>query len=197
MDGECQLSFKVILCGSSGVGKTSLVGYYLEGALDTEVSSTVQPAYTSTEIETHGQKVCLQLWDTAGQEKYQDLMKQYYRDARCAVLCFTLETFDSIDLWLERIREGAGADCQVILTVTKEDLLTRDEAHDIFNKAYKYVEDKRVAAVAVTSAQTGNGVNELFQMVANTCWEHHVNMPDPEVIDVKKQKQGQKTGCCG
>lgn len=197
MDEGCQLSFKVILVGSSGVGKTSLVGYYLEGSLDTDASPTVQPAYTATEIETHGQRVCLQLWDTAGQEKYQDLMRQYYRDARCAILCFTRETFDTVDVWLQRIHEAAGVDCQVILTITKEDLLTREEAHDIFNKAYTYVEDKRVAAVAVTSAQTGNGVSELFQMAANTCWEHHVNMPEPAVIAVNKQRQGQKSSCCG
>ena len=187
-------SFKVILIGNAGVGKTSLVYSKNGGVFEEETASTIQPAFSTTEVETKGQLVTLQLWDTAGQEKYQDLMRQYYHGAAAAILCFEKDTWSSVDTWIERIKTQADKDCQIVLTLTKEDMLTAQESHDLFEKAYAYV-DNEAAAVCVTSAKLGTGVNELFQMAADLCLQKCVNEPTTEVSIGERRKK--KSGCCG
>ena len=187
-------SFKVILIGNTGVGKTSLVYARNGGAFDEDTASTIQPAFSTTEVEARGQIVTLQLWDTAGQEKYQDLMSQYYHGAVAAILCFEKDTFQSVNTWIDRIRAQADKDCQIVLTITKEDMLTQEESHELLDRAYAYM-DHEAAAVCVTSAKSGTGVNELFQMAADLCVLKCVNEPTTEVSITERRKK--KGGCCG
>lgn len=68
----------------------------------------------------------MQLWDTAGQEKYKSLVPAYLRDANCGVLVFEVsrkETFDNVKLWLSLIRDHAPSQLITVLVANKSDLL--------------------------------------------------------------------------
>jgi Ras-related protein Rab-7A len=89
MDDSEPRPIKVILVGSSGVGKTSLINNYFDQPHETDTSPTVAPALVATTISIpSGQPVDLHIWDTAGQERFQSIGGMFYRESDVALVCF-------------------------------------------------------------------------------------------------------------
>jgi small GTP-binding protein len=72
-------SFKFIVIGSSGVGKTALLKRLTEDSFTTDSQSTIGVEFDSALIEVDGESVKLQIWDTAGQERFRSIAKAYFR----------------------------------------------------------------------------------------------------------------------
>ena len=83
-------SFKFILIGSSGVGKTAILKRLVEDSFNDESQSTIGVEFDSTIIDVDDQKVKLQIWDTAGQERFRSIAKAYYRNAVGVILVFDI-----------------------------------------------------------------------------------------------------------
>jgi small GTP-binding protein len=158
-------TLKLILIGSTGVGKTCLVSSYFDNPLEDQVLSTVAPAFTPTIVSVRNVKVSLQIWDTAGQERYQSISQMFYRDSQIAFVCYDSNTFETIDKWVNQLRTNIS-DCIVFLVSTKADLLSEGD----FEAARQKGRDKAQAIGAerhmITSAKTGMGVKELFTEAA-------------------------------
>ena len=60
---------KIILLGSSGVGKTSLLSQFVNGVRATDIMYTIGVEFKIKDIAVDGKRVRLALWDTAGQER--------------------------------------------------------------------------------------------------------------------------------
>ena len=71
--------YKFILIGESDVGKTSIMHRYNKGSRLEEPSPTVGVDFISKFINVNGTKVKIQLWDTAGQEKFRSFTSAYYK----------------------------------------------------------------------------------------------------------------------
>ncbi|EAX82548.1 Ras family protein [Trichomonas vaginalis G3] len=116
--------YKLILIGSCGVGKTSLLTQYLHNRYDAEEKPTISPTSASVNIKTtNGISVQFSIWDTAGQETYQSISRIFYRDANICFLCFEEHTSDSIETWISRIRQEVPS-VSIFLVQTKCDLIT-------------------------------------------------------------------------
>jgi small GTP-binding protein len=75
---------------------------------------------------TNGRIVRAQIWDTAGQEKYKALTKNYYRDAVGAIVVYDVtrpETLESAKGWIKDLKEKAGSDVVMLLVGNKIDLV--------------------------------------------------------------------------
>ena len=98
---------RVIIIGNTQVGKTALLNRFVDKTYSPTTSSTVTPVFSPSQIETSsGTVVSLQLWDTAGQEKYQAVGKVFYRNANYAVICFESsddDPLESIQKWEKNI----------------------------------------------------------------------------------------------
>ena len=70
---EEDFSYKVILLGSSGVGKTNLINTSIGNLFDPEGKATISNTLVRKTIILKGQKFFVDLWDTCGQEKYRAL----------------------------------------------------------------------------------------------------------------------------
>ena len=81
---------KVVLLGDSGVGKTCIISRYISGEFKTNIASTNGASYASKNVkfETVGKNLLLDIWDTAGQEKYKSLTKYFYKDASIIILVY-------------------------------------------------------------------------------------------------------------
>ena len=103
-------SCKIVLLGESGVGKTSIISRYTTGQFNELCQSTNGASYSSKTIKLRKLKKNLKLdiWDTAGQEKYRSLTKFYYKDAAIAILVFDVTRKDSYEeiknYWLNQIK---------------------------------------------------------------------------------------------
>jgi small GTP-binding protein len=160
-----KLQAKVILVGSSGVGKTSLMSSFVGNQFETSSNPTVAPAFCLRTVEVEqGVSVDLQCWDTAGQERFLAISKTYYRDADVALVCYALSDIASIPTWADRVRDVTPT-CKIFAVVTKADTFAPPEiAQD--EVAAAVVLDKYQAPRYVTSARTGEGVSILVEAIA-------------------------------
>ncbi|OHS98462.1 small GTP-binding protein [Tritrichomonas foetus] len=154
---------KVILVGSSGVGKTSLISAFFDQPYETETQPTVAPAYCGATIELKDKsKVDLQIWDTAGQERFQSIGGMFYRESDIAFVCFDFQNKATIPNWINRVHAQVS-DCIIFLVATKSDILSDEETAELQAEAPNLVRELKAQQFFLTSASKMSGVRELFQ----------------------------------
>lgn len=107
------ISYKVVMLGEAGVGKTCIVNRYTKGAYsasDATIGSnycskieTVKPQGVSQPV-----KVKLQIWDTAGSEQFRSLTPIYYKGAAAVCLVYdstSAESFDGLQYWVDELQQ--------------------------------------------------------------------------------------------
>jgi small GTP-binding protein len=188
-------ALKVILVGSTGVGKTSLVSCYFNNPFDAQSLPTVAPASCATTVKLDDNvQVELQIWDTAGQERFQAISKMFYRDSNVALICFDSTTMDSIGSWIGKVREEV-ADCFIFLVATKVDLLNEEETSDCLRITGEKQAEFGTQMGVLTSSVTSVGVKELFTEVAK-CVEQIYVTNQPSVDLNASQEQKPADPCC-
>ena len=103
-------SYKVVLVGESGVGKTSITSYFLYNTFKREeITITATFAQKSIEIKDINKTIEFDIWDTAGQEQYRSLAKLFYNEAKAAILVYDItdkRSFQEIkNYWFKEIKE--------------------------------------------------------------------------------------------
>ncbi|XP_067326077.1 ras-related protein Rab-17 isoform X2 [Anolis sagrei] len=154
--------FKIVLLGSSSVGKSSLAYRYVKKDFRDSLP-TVGCSFFTHILSLDNSTIKLEIWDTAGQEKYHSVCHLYYRGANAAVLVYDItkkETLEKAKLWLRELeKEFLQDEIIIVLVGNKVDLseereVTLQEAKDFANtKSMLYME---------TSAKTNHQVTELF-----------------------------------
>jgi small GTP-binding protein len=182
---------KVILVGSSGVGKTSLINVFIEDVFDPNTQPTIAPAFCSKSARLpDGTEIDLHIWDTAGQERFQSIGSLFYRDADIALVCFDFGAIASIPEWVARVREQV-ADCVIILVATKSDLLSDDDTGPFMSAGNKYKDDVKARALFLTSASTNVGIQELYSFTAG-CRPVVLGPIMPPLVNVTQQPVEQR-----
>ena len=129
--GDDSDALKCIVIGSSGVGKTALTKRLVENSFSEHMQSTIGIGYEFTTIEVDDRPVKLNVWDTAGQEKFRSISRAYYREAVCVLIVFDLSdkaTFDDVSSWLDDVRQRCDPKASIILVGNKSDL---DESRQV------------------------------------------------------------------
>ena len=163
--------YKVILVGDSGVGKTCLLSMYVKGIIEQTIP-TIAVEFCTKEIELYdGTKIKVQLWDTAGEERFKSLAMTYYRKAYGILLLFDVtkkSSFMASKNYLEEVRINSDKKCVIYLVGNKIDLadereITKEEAENFAKKEnIKYIE---------TSAVKNMKVNEAFTSLLNSIYQ--------------------------
>lgn len=81
---------KVIILGDSGVGKTSLMHRYVNNKYSQQYKATIGADFLTKEVNVDDKVATMQIWDTAGQKRFQSLGVAFYRGADCYVLVYDL-----------------------------------------------------------------------------------------------------------
>lgn len=126
------LEAKIVVLGSQGVGKTSLVHRYVKNAFTPPTTqSTIGASFVTkkvVDIDT-STTVRLQIWDTAGQERFRSISKLYYRGANAGVLCYDItdpSSFEEMGRWLKELKQNLGDDIILHIVGTKSDIVAED-----------------------------------------------------------------------
>ena len=85
------LSFKVIIIGNSGVGKSCLSIKATKNIFENNYLATVGFEFFSFNIKIDGKIIKLQIWDTCGQEIYRSLITNFYRNSALAVVVYSID----------------------------------------------------------------------------------------------------------
>ncbi len=160
------------MIGQSTVGKSSLLRQFKEGDYFPDISLTVGVDFHAKMIKVNGQSIKLQLWDTAGQDRFRAIVKAYYRNAVGGLLVFDItnrESFASCDEWYEEVTKIAEPHKPVFILVgnkydqNRERQVTREDGLS-FARRYnmEYIE---------TSAKSGHNVEETFQILSEKIFQ--------------------------
>ncbi len=155
--------FKVLLLGDSSVGKTCFLLRYSDDTFVENHISTIGLDYRLKMINLSDNKIVkMQIWDTAGQDRFRAITKNYYKGAHGIILMFDVTStmsFNNIKNWLIQIKENTSEKIQIILVGNKIDAVNRrvipKEESEKVAKEYglKYFE---------TSAKENINVQETF-----------------------------------
>lgn len=160
-------SVKVVMIGSASSGKTSLSTQFAYGRFSHSSEPTIGAAYFTKEIDTKDGSLKLDIWDTAGSEKYKSLAKMYYQGARAAIVVVDLTNELSLTEatdWITEFREKGQEGTFVVMAANKSDLTQeRNITHADIDT---FVHENNVRLAMETSALTGAGVRELFEEMA-------------------------------
>ena len=163
-------SCKVVLVGDSGVGKTCIISRYISGAFNQNSPSTNGASYASKLINFEELKktISLDIWDTAGQEKYKSLTKFFYKDAAVAILVYDVtnrKSFESMkNFWYGQIQDFGSKNIILGVAGNKCDMYEKEEVNE--NEGKEFAESIG-AFFDITSAKNNTGINELFDTASN------------------------------
>jgi small GTP-binding protein len=87
---QYDLSFKLIVIGDSGVGKSCLTMKATKNLFETNYSATVGFEFFTFNIKINDKIIKLQIWDTCGQEIYKSLITNFYRNSSLAVMAYSI-----------------------------------------------------------------------------------------------------------
>ena len=173
------LSFKIIIVGDSGVGKSCLSIKASRNYFEDFYSPTVGFEFLTFNVKVEDQNIKLQIWDTCGQEVYRSLISSFYRSASLAIIVYSIDnenSFNSIEIWLNELKTKGNPDINIFLIGNKADLedkrvITKDMANDL-------CDSHNINFFLETSAKTGFNTKNIFIEAAKLLYEQHMKYKD-------------------
>eukprot|EP01099_Mayorella_cantabrigiensis_P006022 TRINITY_DN494_c0_g1_i1.p1 TRINITY_DN494_c0_g1~~TRINITY_DN494_c0_g1_i1.p1 ORF type:complete len:199 (-),score=60.71 TRINITY_DN494_c0_g1_i1:424-1020(-) len=192
--------FKVVLLGEASVGKSSLVLRIVKDDFQDSIATTIGGAYFTHTITFDKSTIRLDIWDTAGEEKYQSLAPMYYRGAHAAIVVYDItkpKSFDRAKEWIRELQIQNKNQTLVILAGNKVDLPDRG----VQEKVAKAYADENDLIFMETSAKSGLNVRELLFAMSTELIQRAPKLaqsplPGSSPLQVLSLKREEEKGCC-
>ena len=162
---------KIVAIGDSGVGKTSLIQMFEHSRFTENFKPTIGADFSNKEISIEGKVVTLQIWYTAGQERYQSLGTAFYRGADCAFLVYDITntwSFDNVANWknsfLQKSMVSMPETFPFMVVGNKLDMA--DEERSVDKQAAEDFCQREGMQFIETSARDNVNVEEAFRLLA-------------------------------
>ena len=202
------ITFKAIIIGNCGVGKTCITNMAIKQKFDELHRSTIGLEYWTMFIKINYKIIKLQIWDTCGQEIYRSLISNYYKNASLAIIVYAVnnkESFQDIDFWLKELKTMSSPDIKLILLGNKIDLINE--------RVIDYKEGEEIAKYygfhyfLETSAKTGENIKDIFIKAGKLLYEDYLkykkmysekNPKNPNLntsLEINRKKKEQNK-CC-
>ena len=196
-----QKPFKIAVVGTQEAGKTSLINRFHYDTFERNTIATVGASFVLHVFETEsGDVLTFQIWDTAGQEKYRSLGPIYYRDAVCAISVFDLtsaQSFEEMKDFIDEFSEHCIGYVHIAVVGNKKDLCTHTSIQDggvNIEKARQWATDLGYS-FHLTSALTGEGVESMFQSVAEAVGGVVKSPKGSQAVNLNSSSNG-SSRCC-
>ena len=166
MENQENITCKVVLVGESGVGKTSIINRYLNNTYNENQKSTFAPKFKNKILNypEYNKSISFDIWDTAGQEAYRSITKNFYVNAAIGVMVYDIrnrESFENIKkYWSQQLKDSGVQNIVLAIAGNKCDIFNEEEVSE--NEAREYAES--IGAVfQLTSCKENIGIDELFK----------------------------------
>ena len=168
-----EMIFKIVIIGDLTSGKTNILTQYISHKFVQDSQPTIGVEMFNKEFEINQDKVSVQIWDTAGQEKYSTLTSSYYKGAKGALVVYDItqeSTFLKAEQFVKELREKSDKDVYMILVGNKIDL---EEKRKVSKEEGKKLADKLKIGFFEVSAKNGTGIEDLFKNLIDHVYEKH------------------------
>ena len=161
-------SFKVVLIGETGVGKTSIITQFIDQTFQEDLQTTTGGTFSTKSVQCDNGKVLkFEIWDTAGQERYRSLATMFYKDANAAIMVYDVtrkETFEELkNYWAGQVKDNAPEKIILVIAGNKSDLIEQETVDE--GEARNFAKELNAIFIS-TSAKSSEGINNLFEEIA-------------------------------
>lgn len=171
------LSFKIIVIGDSGVGKSCLTMKGVKNIYEEKCEATVGFEFFSFNMKANDKIVKLQVWDTCGQEIYRSLITNFYRNSALAIIVYSIDnekSFENTREWVKELKTYSSPDIQVFLIGTKNDLEEKRQVSK--QKAQKLARELDISVFFEASAKSGDGAQNVFIEAGKILYQNYVQL---------------------
>ena len=173
------LTFKLIVIGDSGVGKSCLTNKATKNVFEDNYNATVGFEFFCFNIRMDNRVLKMQIWDTCGQELYRSLITNFYRNSSLAIMVYSItskDSFDNIDVWLKELRLHSNPDAKVFLIGNKIDL--ENDRKVEYEQGEAYAKENKLDKFMESSAKTGINAQEIFVEAAKMLYGDYLRYKD-------------------
>lgn len=191
------MSAKVVLVGDTAVGKTAISTRMISDVFMEETLATTNSSCQEFTVCLEEKSFSINLWDTAGQEKYSTMTNLFLRDANIALLIYDISNAESllrIDEFVKSINNANSGNCLIIFVGNKYDL-ERDQRQVAFNEGQSLAQKVNASIFIEVSAKTGYGISELKTSMAQLLAENGIRQ-GPKGVDLCGSERVENSNCC-
>ena len=172
---QYDISFKIIVIGDSGVGKSCLTTQAVRNNFEEFYTATVGFEFLTFNMKINNNVLKLQIWDTCGQEVYKSLISNFYRNSSLALILYAInnkESFQHAENWLNDLKNQANPNVRVFLVgnkcdLDKERVISKEEGE-------KFKEEKKLDKFIETSAKTGENARGVLLDAAKMLYKDYL-----------------------
>jgi len=174
-NNKYDLTFKIIIIGDSGVGKSCLTQMATKNNFESNYQTTIGFEFFVLNIKIGDKIIKLQIWDTCGQEIYRSLISNFYRNSSLAIMVYSVtdrKSFENLDLWYKELRTNSTSQINVFLIGNKIDLEeereVRSEEGETFKEKYELIK------FIESSAKSGFNALNIFIEAAKLLYDEYL-----------------------
>ena len=199
-----KINIKLIILGDSGVGKSSIIQRYYSDSFNENLQITLKANFLEKEIIINNQKINLELWDTAGQEKYRSLTQIFVKNSKIIIFAYSvtsLKSFESLNFWYEFVQKEIRQNTILGLAGNKTDLIFENNyEEEVSEEKGKEFADKIGASFALVSAKESSKeiISLINELILNYLYNRESNSIDLNTtirLDLNNEDL-QKENCC-
>ena len=208
LDSEKEsIKFKIVVIGEANVGKTSIVQQFVNHKFEETYEETIGVEFLNKTFKVNDKIIKIEIWDTAGSERFASITKNYYRGADGALIVYDITnktTFDNVENWFNELKNACKEEAFIILIGNKNDL---ENQRQVSNNMLINLGKNLGIAVMETSAKDDYNINESFYLLIKEIYRKFVknngssneknDIGEGMVLKVENTKKKEKGGCCG
>ena len=186
----CDLTYKTIVIGDSGVGKSCLTVQAVHSKFEELYRATVGFEFMSFNIRINKVVIKLQIWDTCGQEVYKSLITGLYRNSSLAIIIYSVtnkNSFQHVENWIKELKLNSSKNIKIILVGNKCDLVS--ERKISYQEGENLKKKHKLDYFLEASAKTGNNAKNILIEAAKILYKGYSEIKTNEENNILNDSQ--------
>jgi Ras-related protein Rab-1A len=189
--------FKIVLIGDTCVGKSCILVRFSDDIFNDNYVTTIGVDFRFKTMIVKEKVAKIQIWDTAGEERYRSITTAYYRGAAAILICCdctNIESFNNVNNWVEEIGKYTDKDTvDKIILMNKCDL---EKERKVERSEIEKFEKESGLKVLEVSAKTGEGIDKAFEYVISNLIDKNEKKDNNTMVLQGSGFLGKQGGCC-
>ena len=186
-----EIEAKLILVGDANVGKTSIINRCVKNEFKEAIIPTLSSNYSLKTFNTGNRIVRLQIWDTAGDEKYRSIIPMFYRGSQAAFIVYAIDnlsSFQSVSSYVESLHSHLEPEKLILFLIANK---IDKNPRQISTEEGEQCAHQINATYLEVSALTSQGITEAFSLTATQIADKNEEQPQ----EIKKQTDPEPSNC--
>ena len=186
----CDLTYKTIVIGDSGVGKSCLTVQAVHNKFEELYRATVGFEFMSFNIRINKVVIKLLIWDTCGQEVYKSLITGLYRNTSLAIIIYSVankNSFQHVENWIKELKSNSSKNIKIILVGNKCDLA--NERKISYQEGENLKKKHKLDYFLEASAKTGNNAKNILVEAAKILYKGYSEIKTNEENNILSDSQ--------